>query len=450
MEIGLAILLFVCMTALLYVLLSLKITRQVDLQMKEFYKTRIHSDIQEFYREMEGYAALMENRIQRFKSLVERSEALPERGATAQVAEQPEIPPVQQSQPVGRRLNKKTVLQKAALPVTPEKKRAIERGEKKTPKVTPAKSARGKEAKRPGTEPARAAVAPAEQSRPAKQQLVPVVPAAMHDYSRQFSAAVSEQGIDADTTIAEELMKDLFAQDEMQLSRRVNMPPANDSRPAPVPERVKAAVQAEAESSGVTSIFARIGKALEPVVFGERPQVTGSTTKVTAPPVQTPSNLKETAPSASAKTTDFAEVLRRAEQIKAEKKAERERAEIEARAEFYTAGDAFVPSGRTGSAGSAQGSVSLAGRSDSAATRPSLPRESDKERHAMPARNSLAVKSLDEHTISFLIDSLKHDAGYRKQALRALTENNIPLEEIARLSRIDIGELQLMSQLGKF
>jgi hypothetical protein len=65
-------------------------------------------------------------------------------------------------------------------------------------------------------------------------------------------------------------------------------------------------------------------------------------------------------------------------------------------------------------------------------------------------RNSLAVKSLDEHTISFLIDSLKHDAGYRKQALRALTENNIPLEEIARLSRIDIGELQLMSQLGKF
>jgi hypothetical protein len=127
--------------------------------------------------------------------------------------------------------------------------------------------------------------------------------------------------------------------------------------------------------------------------------------------------------------TDFAEILRRAEQIKAEKKAERERRELEARAEFYATGDEFVSTTRTQVVES----------------------EQQIARAAQPAqRNRLAVKSLDEHTISFLIDSLKHDAPYRKQALRALTENNIPLEEIARRSRIDIGELQLMSQLGKF
>ena len=90
MEIGIAILLFVCMTALLYVLLSLKITRQVDLQIKEFYKTRIHADMQEFYREMEGYAALFENRIQRFRALVDRNEEIlraADARATAPVAE---------------------------------------------------------------------------------------------------------------------------------------------------------------------------------------------------------------------------------------------------------------------------------------------------------------------------------------------------------------------------
>lgn len=447
MEVGLAILLFVCMTALLYVLLSLKITRQVDLQMKEFYKTRIHSDIQEFYREMEGYAALMENRIQRFKSLVERSEALPDRGAQLQATEQPEIPQVHQSPMAERALNKKAALQK---PVSPEKKRAAERVEKKVTKAAPVKAAKEKETKRPVTEPAKAVVVATPRVRPVKQQPVPVAPAAAHDYSRQLSAAGPEAGIDADTTIAEELMKDLFAQDEMQLSRRVNVAASSEPRRAQAPQPAKASARVEPEATSVTGIFARIGKALEPVVFGERPQANAAAAKLTVQPVQQQSATK--APALNTKTTDFAEVLRRAEQIKAEKKAERERAEIEARAEFYTAGDEFVSKARPGlaAAGQAARNVSQPAIGDAGTIRPAIRRESDLQQREMPARNSLAVKSLDEHTVSFLIDSLKHDAGYRKQALRALTENNIPLEEIARLSRIDIGELQLMNQLGKF
>ena len=115
MEIGIAILLFVCMTALLYVLLSLKITRQVDLQIKEFYKTRIHADMQEFYREMEGYAALFENRIQRFRALVDRNEEIlraADARATAPVAEPQAIaePPVLRE----REIRSKTKSAKAA------------------------------------------------------------------------------------------------------------------------------------------------------------------------------------------------------------------------------------------------------------------------------------------------------------------------------------------------
>lgn len=430
MEVGLAILLFICMTALLYVLLSLKITRQVDLQMKEFYKTRIYSDIQEFYRVMEGNAALMENRIQRFKSLVERSEALAGRSAWAKAAEPQEIPQLHLSATAEHTRNRKAAPQK---PAAGENKKQSDRHAKKGVKFAPAKPAKGRQAKRQVAEPARPAVTATERVHPVRPQPEPVRPATVSDFGPQISAAASESGIDADTTIAEELMKDLFAQDEMQLSRRVN---ATADNAVPATQRpAKPTEQTQSETGSVAGILASIGKVLKPVVFGERPQAISAAAEPAAP-AQLQLAAKEVP---DAKTTDFAEVLRRAEQIKAQKKAERERAAIEARAEFYSSGDAFVASGRAGSRGDGQATAQTAASVAYAAGKPE-----------MPARNSLAVKSLDEHTISFLIDSLKHDAGYRRQALRALTENNIPLEEIARLSRIDIGELQLMSQLGKF
>ncbi len=446
MEVGLAILLFVCMTALLYVLLSLKITRQVDLQMKEFYKTRIHSDIQEFYREMEGYAVLMENRIQRFKSLIERSEALPDRRAHEQATEQPEIPQVKPAISAERKQNKKASLQRS---IAPEKKRDSGRAEKKATRAVPVKPVKGKEAKRQ-TEPARPVVVATQRLRPVEEHALPVQPVAMPDYSQQFSAAQSRAGTDADTTIAEELMKDLFAQDEMQLSRRVNLASAGEPRHAPAPQATKAAEPAETEKTSVTGILARIGKAFQPVVFGDGSQVNANAANRPTQTVLQQGVAKE--PALSNKPADFAEILRRAEQIKAEKKAERERAEMEARAEFYMTGDEFVSTPRQRYTANEQAARGVAQSAVAGADtlKPAIGRENEVQQRQTPPRNSLAVKSLDEHTINFLIDSLKHNAGYRKQALRALTENNIPLEEIARLSRIDIGELQLMNELGKF
>jgi len=446
MEVALAILLFVCMTALLYVLLSLKITRQVDLQMKEFYKTRIHSDIQEFYREMEGYAVLMENRIQRFKSLVERSEQVSGRSAEVNVTEHSELPLTGQTASVERSLKKKKAVQKSAAIAVPEKKKASERNEKKAAKIALVEQAKGKGVRRQ-VERASPAVAAAERIQPAKPQPIPVAPVATPDYDEQVLANGIAEGIDTDTTIAEELMKDLFAQDEVQLSHGVNPAAASEPKPSAAPKPVKPTASVEAEASGVPGILARIGKALEPVVFGEWPQANTATAKPAAKPVSEPTISQY--PAASAKTTDFAEVLRRAEQIKAEKQAERERAEVEARAEFYARGDAFALSNRTRGVSANTESSTLSG-SNAGGAKPATRRGSDVAPGETRARNSLAVKSLDEHTINFLIDSLKHDSGYRKQALRALTENNIPLEEIARLSRIDIGELQLMNQLGKF
>ncbi len=419
MEIGIAILLFVCMTALLYVLLSLKISRQVDLQIKEFYKTRIHADMQEFYREMEGYAALFENRIQRFRVLVERNEAV----LRDAEAPRPEVVPepavsVAPEAPVATRRDKKND-KKAAAKAKPHVKAKAVASKKPTTPVVQAKPA-----------PKPSVVREVPQPQVAPRRAVEVMPAAE---IRRPMAEVYPDG--DDSAIAEELMKDLFLKDEVELSQKKTAAPVA-SAPAPVPER--------AESPGMANFFSRLGKAIEPVLFGEKPAPQGTAAKPeltrTAPPVVGPAKA----------ASDFSEVLRRAEQIKAEKQAERERAEVEAKAEFYAAGDSFQNL-KTANEPRARHAV----QAESPAARMQPLAEPQTQRAPMavaeaPRRNNLVVKELDRHTVNFLIDSLVKDNGYRKQALRALTENNIPLDEIARLSKIDIGELELMRQLGRF
>lgn len=417
MEIGLAILLFICMTALLYVILSLKITRQVDLQMKEFYKTRIHQDMQEFYRDMEGYAAHFESQIQRLRTLSERAEAAP-----APIVEPtPEVGPAPQAEKTSKAETRKK---------TPAKREPV-RVEKNQKKSQPAKIAPllKSSAKKSAPPAPQARTAPVQKPLPAVEATPVAARPPEHDDRRDDLRVSADPGASMhhDVAIAEELMKDLFQQDEVRLSARPQVAPA---------KTVAAHSVAPAETEGektMSNFFSRLGRAIEPVIFGE---------KSTPKPAQdlarslVPEPEKMVSSAQSKATSNFSEVLKRAEQIKAEKKAQRERSEVEARAEFYAHGDSLVL--QTG--GPAQ-------RNEAAAVVP--PRLATPVREES-RRNTLAVKDLDQHTINFLIDSLVQDNGYRKQALRALTENNIPLSEIARLSKIDIGELELMRQLGRF
>lgn len=415
MEIGIAILLFVCMTALLYVLLSLKITRQVDLQIKEFYKTRIHADMQEFYREMEGYAALFENRIQRFRVLVDRNEAiLREADKVSQPVQDVVVP--EEPEPFVAKPSRNGHKQQKA---------------KKNLKTKPVPKAKAVQKKVPDVPPVKAM--------PPKKEMAPRFE--IREIERPVVREPAEGYNDSDSAIAEELMKDLFQKDEMELT----------VKKAPAPAPVKAVEQAPAESPGMANFFSRLGRAIEPVIFGEKPAASQpkepqnaiQTAPAPAAPKPAPvSGFSQEQPGSAALaaarvalkpetsvSSDFGEVLRRAELIKAEKQAARERAEVEAKAEFYAGGDTFQ------SAKTAVAAQNVAARVEPATE---------------PRRNALVVKELDQHTVSFLIDSLVKDNGYRRQALRALTENNIPLSEIARLSKIDIGELELMRQLGRF
>jgi len=441
MEIGLAVLLFVCMTALLYVILSLKITRQIDQQIRDYYKSTISQDMKEFYRDMEGYASLFETRIERFQNLLRRGEEVAraidsEKPAATEVVTPPPPEPVHELQ---------TTKVKSSPPVKPKKLTPAEM--RKAAKAAALQAAEQKKAaakkasainKNPPVAAKSQKLKVAATAAVAKPIAQPVLrPAAA-------PAPYADERIEMadDSAIAEELMRDLYERDELNLGPapvRQQKEPVVTRPPSPA-----ATPEEPAENPAMMSFLSSIGKAIKPMVFGEKPAAAKVAAPITAKTEPTIARTMAAAPEAP--QSDFAAVLRRAEQIKAEKKAERERAEISARAEFYASGDNFQPRAEAQEPRPARPSAA-----PGVETRSEIPRQADRTIQVQAApRNTLAVKELDAHTKGFLIDSLVQDSGYRKQALKALTENNVSLEEIARLSKIDIGELELMRQLGRF
>ncbi|AFM10920.1 hypothetical protein [Turneriella parva] len=442
MEIGLAVLLFVCMTALLYVILSLKITRQVDLQIKEFYKTRIHNDMKEFYRDMEGYTVMFDSRIERLQNLLRRGDELARSAEGERVAQPaPVAPLVEEPAPIVKAARPRSPVQAKAKKLSPaeqrkaakaaaalaaeEKKRALKKSRAAARvEPVPAKSQQLKAAAEPA--------APRPEPLPAAKPMV--APAAYFDERAETAD---------DSAIAEELMRDLYERDEFSVGR-TKQPEQQQKVVIPAKIKIAESTDESAENPAMMNFLSSIGKAIKPMVFGEKPAAAKPAAAAAAKSEPTIARSMPAPPEEP--QSDFAAVLRRAEQIKAEKKAERERAEISARAEFYATGDNFQPRAEVAASRPARVAESSV---------PETPRfmaaSADRTFQVQAApRNTLAVKELDAHTKGFLIDSLVQDSGYRKQALKALTENNVSLEEIARLSKIDIGELELMRQLGRF
>lgn len=69
------ILVFFLSSSLLYVILNYKMVQKMNQKFRENYQDIIVKDIREFYREMESYSALMENRVATFRKLILRQEA---------------------------------------------------------------------------------------------------------------------------------------------------------------------------------------------------------------------------------------------------------------------------------------------------------------------------------------------------------------------------------------
>ncbi len=71
---GYLILSSIVFSLLVYALIRLRLSSLVEERITAYYGAEIKADIQEFYRELESYAAVLENRIGRFKTLIEREQ----------------------------------------------------------------------------------------------------------------------------------------------------------------------------------------------------------------------------------------------------------------------------------------------------------------------------------------------------------------------------------------
>lgn len=59
---------------MIYVLISSRINQLVDNRLRGFYETTIKRDMQDFYREIESYTSMLENRVSQMKQLLDRQE----------------------------------------------------------------------------------------------------------------------------------------------------------------------------------------------------------------------------------------------------------------------------------------------------------------------------------------------------------------------------------------
>ncbi|MCB1148192.1 MAG: hypothetical protein KDK38_15435, partial [Leptospiraceae bacterium] len=76
MDAGFLTLLFLLLLAFLYVLLQFRIQKIVDTKFQREYAEKIQADMREFYREMESYTALFDNRIQKISNLIQNHREL--------------------------------------------------------------------------------------------------------------------------------------------------------------------------------------------------------------------------------------------------------------------------------------------------------------------------------------------------------------------------------------
>ena len=60
--------------ALVYIAVQARVSSTIEKKLNAYYKSQIQGDMQEFYREMESHAAILDSRVGRFKKLIERQE----------------------------------------------------------------------------------------------------------------------------------------------------------------------------------------------------------------------------------------------------------------------------------------------------------------------------------------------------------------------------------------
>ena len=365
--------------------------------MKEIYQKQIQSDIREFYREMESYVSLFENRIQRFKAMVDRGEEIAVKIQTKETETaldeiQKNSPPIKIS--VERAPTQEKEFETRTKPKiqAPVKKLTKAKAAVKNSKLKPVVVKKTKQNEKPET--IKIAAEKPKQAETAKN--IPVT----STVEKRPPIQSNPVEIDYEEDLAAyELVKDLYPTEHVDISRLQ----------ARVEDPAKKITDAPPKTEGAMSkFFSRVGQAIEPMVFSEKKEAPKATL-----------NSSTSTTIVNSPDPNFREVLQRAESIKREKERARLENQQAAREEFFANGDVFRQSQSS----------------------PIQPKQEEP--------NRLIKRTLDSQTMAFLIETVK-DMQLRKQALRTLLEHNVSIDEIASRSQIDRGELDLVRQLNRF
>jgi len=266
----LIVLLFIMMLAFLYVLLSARLTHQLDKRFKEHYRAQLLRDMQEFYREMESYAALLENRITRFKKLTERHEEFTRRfeevaDSLRQTKKGKQLSDL--SEFIERSLEKdKRILDALAAitAVSAKNQHTAENSEKATaqpePPARPVEHLKVAKAPQPAKPSAKSPQSATVKSRPA----APTAPAADELTKKErLSAQIAESVLNDLDVSARQIAQKLEQAEETQAK-------IIPEKPTPKPAKANRAAQESGEGL-ISRMLAGIGRAVLPVISGSNP-----------------------------------------------------------------------------------------------------------------------------------------------------------------------------------
>ena len=228
---------------IVYIILQYRLSGMISEKMQKFYKDQMVNDMQEFYRELESYSAILESRILRLKNLVDRQEGS-----------------VREWNSIGLQLgkSKKTKEIQTFLELKQKEEKAL------WSEVELIKEELNR--MRSGTSPQlRKVVSPAPPPPGVKKRVKSTPP--------KKAPAIKE---DQDTSLAEELLSDFNAPDTFQRIGSPQRPTPKTSRPEPLPEQVnEPETKAEGVDKSLLNILSSIGKSISPML-GEKKQTESS------------------------------------------------------------------------------------------------------------------------------------------------------------------------------
>ncbi len=270
----LIVLLFIMMLAFLYVLLSARLTHQLDTRFKEHYRAQLLRDMQEFYREMESYAALLENRITRFKKLTERHEEFTRRfeevaDSLRQSKKGKQLSDL--SEFIERSLEKdKRILDAlAAITAVSAKNQQMAEISEKTaaqskPATRPIESVKAAKAPQPAKPSAKSPQSATVKSRPSSKSAAPAASVADELTEKESLSAQIAESVLNDLDVSAVNMARKLEQAEETLATEIT------EKPETKPVRANATSQESGEGF-ISRMLAGIGRAVLPVISGSNP-----------------------------------------------------------------------------------------------------------------------------------------------------------------------------------